>query len=82
MSIPTLIMAGSVSYLNMRNIKRSPQYNSPLVATDMIRFAGLCIIKGSIYGFFWPFSLAGILVDLPDKKRFDRHFIPFSNSKQ
>ena len=81
MSIPTLIMAGSVSYLNMRNIKRSPQYIPPLSASDIIRFTALSVIKGSIYGFFWPFSLAGILVDLPNKERFDRHFIPFS-SKQ
>ena len=79
---PTIIMAGGITFLNMRNMKRSPQYIVPFTATDTIRFVSVSIIKGTIYGFFWPIALAGIVLDLPNKERFDRHFIPFSNSKQ
>ena len=80
--VPGIVMSGGICFLNMRNVKRSPQYTEPQNATDTVRFAALSIVKGSIYGFFWPFALAGIVIDLPNKKAFDRHFVPFSCSKQ
>ena len=79
--VPGIVMSGGICFLNMANMKRSPQYTFPTNATDTIRFTSLSIIKGAIYGFFWPFSLAGIALDLGNKERFDRHFIPFSSSK-
>ena len=79
---PTIIMAGGITFLNMTNMKRSPQFSIPFTTSDTIRFVSLSIIKGSIYGFFWPVALAGIVLDMPNKERFDSHFIPFSNSKQ
>ena len=76
--IPGIVVSGGICFMNM---KRSPQYTFPTNATDTIRFTSLSMIKGAIYGFFWPIALAGIALDLGNKKRFDRHFIPFSSSK-
>ena len=61
--IPGIVMCGGICFLNMANMKRSPQYTFPTNTTDMIRFTSLSVI----YGFFWPFSLAGIALDLGNK---------------
>jgi hypothetical protein len=81
LEVPSFIVGGSVCFLNMTNIKRSPQYSTPIGLSDMVRFTSLSIIKGTIYGFFWPFALIGIALDIPNKQAFDSHFIPFSKCK-
>ena len=72
------IVFGSIIVgINLFNYQRSPAYkqNDSLVLT---RIAISSVIKGVIYGSFWPLPMIDMTMNFNNEKQFNRHFIPLS----
>lgn len=74
------IRVGScISILNLSNIDKSVQYNG--FRMDNFRLACLSLVKGGIYGLFWPLSISGIAINtIGSTQNFSKHFIPGNGS--
>lgn len=76
MAIP-LIFGSTITLINLINYRKSPDYreNNPL---SNLKIGMASLVKGYIYGSFWPFPLIDMLLSLDNDKLFNRHFIPLS----
>ena len=80
---PGVLMGTSVGIVNMYNKNLSPIFDKNNEENDSLKntkFFGGCIIKGCIYGSFYPFAAFGLMSDIfsNNKKDFEKHFVLFS----
>ena len=73
---PSYVVGASIFGTNLINCKKSPMY---IDEDSWYQLSIISLIKGTIYGFAWPVSGAGIVLSAcSSNDRFNRHFIPGS----
>ena len=76
-----ILFGTAIGLINYFNYQKSPEYEGHLKKQDSlqkIRLVSLCLVKGYIYTVFFPLPIIDMVFNLNDKKKFERHFIPFS----
>jgi len=65
--------------LNLLNINKSPLVAATNTKFGYFQAASISAVKGTIYGFFWPFSWIGMTLSVCESD-WNRHFIPGSKT--
>lgn len=72
---PEYIVGTAIAGINLYNIRLKKQQDG----LSQARFAAVSLMKGYIYGSFWPVSVLGIGYHaVIDGRYFKNHFIPLS----
>ena len=72
-----------ITLINLWNIRKSPGYNPHTRIISLVRLTLFSLVKGVVYGIFFPISLSVIGYDLicddtPGLSNIMRHAIPMS----
>jgi hypothetical protein len=68
-----------VSFINISYIPNSPIFISTWRHENSFRLAICSVIKGSIYGTFWPITIPAFAIDsFKSEEDFKKHIIPCS----
>lgn len=79
--IPGPIFGTGIVAINFYNRKKSPIYHETDGSIITMQIGAMSVLKGCIYGTFWPIAGCGILLHTcngRNPKQFESHFVPFS----